>query len=456
MREILILTVLLLSGLATNAQSAGTIRGQVVSNDGQAVQGTVVSLLKSEDSVLVKLAIADNAGFYAFQNVKPGKYRVTINQTGFEKTVSRVFEFQGLPMDVEQLNLVRSARVLSNVTVTAKRPFVETRFDKTVINVESSPTSAGSTAMDILEKSPGVIVTEEGAISLAGKPGVIIMIDGKPTNLSATDIALMLRNMPALALDQVELMTNPSSKYDAAGKAGIINIKTKKGAAPGFNGIFNIGLLLSVNKINGTNYLLPKSQNSFSFNYKIKKTNFFGSYSPNYLAGRNALSFDKTFINNDIPTSYSNQAILFKMQALSQTLKLGADVQLNKKNTVGIAFNSYLLNGSPVQLSTAIVMDSLKKSQFKLQSVSANKVKFGNININLNWRHTFDSTGQELSTDLDYINYANVSNLLLTTDLYSASDVFLNQSSLRGNLPADINIYSVKTDYSKPFKKWQI
>ena len=133
------------------------------------------------------------------------------------------------------------AKSLGDVTVNSKKPFIETKIDKTIVNVEASPTSAGATALEILEKSPGVTVDNDGNISLRGKAGVIVMMDGKQTFLSAADLANLLKNMPASALDQIEIMTNPSSKYDASGNSGVINIKTKKGKNAGFNGSVMVG-----------------------------------------------------------------------------------------------------------------------------------------------------------------------------------------------------------------------
>ena len=129
--------------------------------------------------------------------------------------------------------------------------------------------------MEVLEKSPGISVDNDGNISLRGKAGVIVMIDGKLSYLSAADLANMLKNMPASALDQIEIMSNPSAKYDASGNSGVINIKTKKGKSAGFNGSIMVGLTSSIYKPRGALYLIPKSQNSINFNWKKNKLNFF-------------------------------------------------------------------------------------------------------------------------------------------------------------------------------------
>src|SRR5438477_1214746 len=211
------------------------------------------------------------------------------------------------------LVMTEQAKNLVGVTVTAKKPFIEAKIDKTVVNVDASPTSAGSTALEVLEKSPGITVDNDGNISLRGKAGVIVMIDGKPTYLSSADLANLLKNMPASALDQIEIMTNPSAKYDASGNSGVINIKTKKGRAAGFNGSVMAGITSSIFKPREALYLNPKSQNSINFNYRKNKLNFFGNYNPNFSRGKGNLVINRRFFDdNGNIAGYSDVDTRFK------------------------------------------------------------------------------------------------------------------------------------------------
>ena len=146
-----------------------------------------------------------------------------------------------LDVTLKTIELVPQAKSISGVTVTSKKPFIEQKAGKTVINVEASPTNTGLNALELLEKSPGVTVDNDGNISLKGKQGVLILIDGKPTYMSGADLAALLKNMQSSSLEQIEIMTNPPAKYDAAGNSGIINIKTKKGIVKGMNGTANCG-----------------------------------------------------------------------------------------------------------------------------------------------------------------------------------------------------------------------
>ncbi len=441
---------------ASQAQAPGRITGSVIHKNGLAGAGATVTLLKAKDSALVKAALADKTGKYEFVFVKPGKYLVAVTSAGFSRVYSQSFAVSGDPIELPVLSLTQAIQKLEGVNVVAKRPFIETMLDKTVVNVEASPSSAGATAMDVLEKSPGIIVNNDGIISLMGKQGVIIMLDGKPSNLSPADLANMLRNMPASGLDQVEIMTNPSSKYDAAGNSGIINLKTKKGKDPGLNGSITAGLSLSVNKFGNSTYGLLKTPGSFNFNYRKGKVNYFGNYNPNYFTGRSELYLDKLFIDNNQVNSTSNQVVNGTFKSFSNTLKAGFDWYADKKNIFGVVVNGYILNGSPRQSTSTIIKNAAQLKQAELLSLSETDVRFRNFNANLNWKHTFDTTGKEITVDADYVRYANVQDVLLTTELYNSTGQFMNESLVRGRLPADINIYSVKSDYTKPFRNGRL
>jgi hypothetical protein len=453
MRKVINLAILItLVSFTSSAQNTGNITGTVKDDEGKALQSATVSLLKAQDSSLVKVAVSDKVGKYEFVSIKEGKYLLSYTSVGFEKKFSNHFDLSGATIEMPATALVAAAKGLSGVTVQSKKPFIETKLDKTIVNVEASPTNAGSTALDVLEKSPGISVNSDGAISLRGKSGVIVMMDGKPTYLSATDLANMLKNMPASALDQIEIMTNPSAKYDASGNSGVINIKTKKGRAPGFNGSIMAGITTGIYNIEGNTYIIPKSQNSFQFNYKTGKLNFFGNYNPNYMEGRNTMMFDRKFIDNGNYEGYSAQTTKFLFKGFNQTLKLGMDWDISKKDVIGVVLSGFAFDGNPTPTTVSDIFDANNNLQSRLVSYTDNDLSFKNFTSNINWRHKFDSAGQEISADVDYVRYDNMAEMMLTTDKYNSARQFTGQSFLKGSLPADINIYSFKTDYSKPIK----
>lgn len=445
---------LLLCIYASAQNSTGKISGIILDAANKPFQSVSVSLLNSKDSSLVKTAISNKEGKYEFANIAEGNYFISCTSVGYEKSLSNQFSINSTgSVEVAALKMIQAAKGLGEVVVTAKKPFIETKIDKTIVNVEASPTSAGATALEILEKSPGVTVDNDGNISLRGKQGVIIMMDGKLTYLSGADLANMLKNMPASALDQIEIMTNPSSKYDASGNSGVINIKTKKGKNGGFNGSIMVGLTSSIYKPDDAVYLMPKTQNSFNFNWRKNKINFFGNYNPNTFTGRNVQNLENKFLddNNNI-VGYNSTESRFKFRNNNHTLKLGLDWYANKKNIFGIVASGFTFSGHPTPNTIADIQDANGQLQSRLASHTDNDIKFNNGTLNLNWKHSFDTIGRELTADFDYVVYSNLSDMLLTTDYYNGSLQQTGSSALKGHLPSDIGIYSFKADYVQPVK----
>jgi outer membrane cobalamin receptor len=452
MKQIAFFIFLLLSFFA-RAQYTGKISGKVVDESSKEVISATISLLKGKDSSLVKTAVSDKNGAFEFLGIKEGEYFVTISSIGFKKNASEKFSVVNNDISLPPFTLTAIEKGLSGVTITAQKPFVETKIDRTVVNVDASPTSAGATAMEVLEKSPGIIVNGEGQISLRGKEGVIVMMDGKPTFLSPTDLANLLRNMPASALDQIEIMTNPSSKYDAAGNSGVINIKTKKGRAGGFNGSIMVGATTSIYNLDGKTYFIPKSQNSINFNYRKNKLNFFGNYNPNYFRGRNTMQFESRLINNRMETiGFGKTETRFRFGNFNQTAKLGLDWFANKKNVFGVVISGFDFDGHPEPSTVAELYKPNRELRQRLLSYTDNNISFRNFTANINWKHSFDSTGRELTMDADYSIFRNETRMLLTTDYYDSSLMYKGQTFLRGFLPTSIDIYSFKADYVQPFK----
>lgn len=440
------------------AQSkTGKVSGKVTDDKQNGVEAATVTLLRNKDKALAKAGVTDKAGDFELINIAEGEYILSVTATGFGTISSQPFTVStGNPIvKLDAFQLSPAAKSLGEVTVTAKRPFIETKIDKTIVNVEASPTNAGATAMEVLEKSPGIMVSNDGVISLRGKAGVIVMMDGKPTFLSATDLANLLKNMPASALDQIEIMTNPSAKYDASGNSGVINIKTKKGRAGGFNGTIMLGATTSFFQQHGTLYVIPKSQNSFTFNYRNNKINFFGNYNPNVFRGRSHLGINRRIMDNSkTTTGYSDVETHFKFGNNNHTLKLGMDYFADKKNTFGVVVSGFEFSGHPTPTTVTTLSDKNHVPISTMVSFTENRIKFKNFTSNFNYRHVFDSTGRELTGDLDFITYRNTSDMVLGTDFYDG----LGQENgtpleLRGHLPSSIKIYSAKLDYTHPFKK---
>ncbi len=213
------------------AQTAETsVSGSTVDTKNALVESATISLIKSKDSSIIKIAVSDKEGNFSFTGVPFGSYFITISTVSFAKTSSPVFMVSENTKKVKlgALVLQELPKNLSAVVVSGKKPLIEQKIDRMVVNVDASVTNVGSTALEVLEKSPGVTVDKDGKISLKGKSSVMVMIDGKPSYLSGAELANLLGNMNSNQLSQIEIMTNPSAKYDAAGNAGVINIKDKE------------------------------------------------------------------------------------------------------------------------------------------------------------------------------------------------------------------------------------
>ncbi|HEY6504595.1 MAG TPA: TonB-dependent receptor [Chitinophagaceae bacterium] len=460
MRKVILLLAVVLTFVSFAKAQTGTgkITGSIKDGSQKNLQSATITLLKAKDSSSIKFAVANKTGDYEFVNIPEGKYIVSVSSVGYEKIFSPAFEVTAEKPEVNlgAITLTEAAKKLSGVTVTAKRPFIETKIDKTIVNVEASPTSAGATALEVLEKSPGITVDNDGNISLRGKAGVIVMMDGKLTYLSSADLAALLKNTPASSLDQIEIMTNPSSKYDASGNAGVINIKTKKGTAGGFNGSVMVGVTTSFfTTPEGTLYVIPKSQNSFTFNYRKNKINLFGNYNPNYFRGRNRLEISRTRLDEDMNIlGYNEVETRFKFGNNNHTLKFGMDYFADKKNTFGVMVSGFKFSGHPTPETVTTLSDENHQVTSSLVSNTDNRIKFKNLTSNFNYRHLFDTAGRELGVDFDFVAYDNVSDMLLTTDFYNGSGQPVgSQLQLKGHLPSEIRIYSLKSDYIHPLRK---
>ena len=241
----------------------GQIKGWPVLATGntKTIESATITLLSAKDSSIVKMGSADKAGHFSFEGLKEGQYLVKVSAVGHSLGFSETVEINSTAANIslKTIELVPVAKSIAGVTVTARKPLIEQKIDRTIVNVEAAVSNVGTTAMEVLEKSPGVTVDKDGNISLKGKQGVQVYVDGRPSYLSGADLANMLNNMNSSQLEQIEIMTNPPAKYEAAGNSGIINIKTKKTKQFGYNGS------LSSTYTQGR---LPKIGNAFNFNYR--------------------------------------------------------------------------------------------------------------------------------------------------------------------------------------------
>ena len=416
-----------------------------VSPTKELLANTTVSVYMLPDSTHLKSAFSNNDGVTVFSGLNEGRYTLRISRTNFELLVKQVNIAPAQSL-VDTIILQPSAVALQDVTVTSKKPFIELMPDKTVVNVEAGITNAGTTVMEVLEKSPGVTVDKEGNISLKGKPNVSVMIDGKPTQLSGTDLQNLLTGLNASQVDRIELMDNPSAKYDAAGNAGIINIKTKKNKQKGFNG--NITVAYG----QGRYY---KSNNNLLLNYRNGAYNVFFNYSMNANKGFTDLYALRTYFNDDgSVAALLEQPYYTTGGGPTHTMKTGIDYFLSEKTTLGISLNGLLLSRDYNGASTAGWMNAGRVKDSAIQTTSKSNYRWTHGGINLNAKHSF-SASRELTADIDYLTYSmhNGQYFKNVADIPGGYE-----DGSKGDLPSDIHIFSGKLDYTMQVSsvKWDM
>ena len=453
----LLLVLVAVSTLQIFAQTKiGKITGTVTDESSKPIDGATVTLLRSKDAGLVKVSVTDKTGKYEFEKIADGDFIVSVTVAGFQKKNSAPFKIspENSAVTVNPVQLAPVAKNLGEVTVTGRRPLIENKIDRTVVNVDAAPSNAGATALEVLEKSPGITVDNDGNISLKGKQGVIVMMDGKPTYLSPTDLANVLRNLPASALDQIEIMTNPPAKYDASGNSGVINIKTKKSRNEGMNGSYTTGATLSLFERDNTLYTPPRFNNSLNLNYRKGKINVFGNLNYNYNVNKSELELTrKLYDSSGNLDVISNQTTLFNGRNNNYTMKVGMDFFQSKKTVWGFVLNGFAFYGRPTPESYQVLSKPDGSIESVLESVSSTKFNFKNYSANMNFKHTFDSTGKEITVDADYVGYSNQSKSLLVTQSYNKpGGIKTGHFELKGDLPGTIDIFSIKSDYTMPIK----
>jgi hypothetical protein len=242
-----VLGILIITQPAMAQSGTAQLSGKIAGADGNPINAATVNLLHAKDSAIVKTTISKPDGSFTFNGLTANSYQLQISATSYQSYRSGIITItdqKQVSLPVTTLSPVN--RTLKAVEVTAQKKFIEQKADRTVVNVNALISNNGANALEVLQNTPGVTVDENGNISFKGKTSVLVLIDDKPTYLSATSLANYLRSLPSSALDKIELMDNPPARYDASGNAGVINIRTKKSNIRGLNGNTSVGYSLGV------------------------------------------------------------------------------------------------------------------------------------------------------------------------------------------------------------------
>ena len=424
----------------------GKIRIAITNEKSAALENATIELLKAMDSSLVKVAITDKNGVADFEKISFGSYLLKASMVNYSVQYSSPVELSASQSDISMstLSLQPQPAQLAGVTVTGKKPFIQKLSDRLIVNVENSIVNAGSSAMDVLERSPGVSIDQNDVLGLRVRQGVIIMIDGKPSPMTGTDLANYLRGLPSSAIERIEIITNPSAKYDAAGNSGIIDIRMKKDQRFGINGTFTTSYGQGV---------YPKANAGTTFNYRNKKVNIFGNYNYAYRKGLNHLFLDRNFYENgnfqgrDLKDNYA------RFPFNSHTARAGADFFPSKKTIIGFVVNGNFNHLIRTTDNVARVIDAGEQPVSTFETRAGNNDHFKNVFTNINFKHSFDSTGKELTADVDYGVFKSNSLSYNGTKYYKNDGTSLqNDYVLNGDQDGKLTLKTAKIDYVNPLK----
>jgi len=435
MKRRLLFTIIMLAFFCQFSYAQGTISGTVKDSQNKPVIGATVSL---SDSLTKQTTATDVNGAFSFKIPKNGPYTVKASFVGFVPAILPAILIDQTHANRQLPPLIlqpAAGQSLKEVQITSKKPMVEQQIDRTVVNVDAMISAGGSNALDILAKSPGVVVDANDDINLNGKNNVLVLIDERQTYLSAQNLAAYLRSLPAGMLDKLELISNPSARYDANGNA-VINIVLKKNQAKGFNGALNLGYKQG---------RYARSNNALNINYRTGRVNIFGNF---------GFARDANFSDQTASRYFSDRTILqnsfYDQHSNNYSGRAGIDYFISPKTTLGMILTggthpkSDQLRYTSDQYDQAMHLDSIGKGN------TSGDYLFQNYGINLNLQHKFDDKGQVVTVNADQLNYHSTSLQVAPLDIYLPNGNLANDQQRVFTQPSDVHIYAAKADYTAP------
>ncbi|WP_298494508.1 outer membrane beta-barrel protein [uncultured Algibacter sp.] len=407
-----------------NANKTGTISGKVLDATLKEPLPYVNIIIKNNSGQTLTGGITLDDGTFTIDKVSEGDLIVSIQYIGYKTANKNVSIGRGnYKVDLGNILLEEEAEGLDEVTVVADVSTIQQKVDRKVITIGKDLTTAGASASDIMNNIPSVSVDQQtGNISLRGNENVRVMVDGK---LSNVPIAQLLKQIPSTSIKQIELITNPSAKYNPEGMSGIINIKLHKNTKVGFNGNINVGV---------TNEVFAKFNSSIDMNYRNGKFNFYGNY------GNNIGKYDNY---GDITRLDDNSLQEFKFgnNNKSHLYKIGVDFYINDKNTISFFTNQNIFNGDGFG-STIINYPSLIQSQL-FNNISENN----SGQYNLAYKHEFTDENETLDIEVDYNDFEN--DEIANFDFFN----FNFPPNYVDNVGTERNQTTINVDYVKPINE---
>jgi iron complex outermembrane receptor protein len=446
----IILVNLLLFCILQNA--SGQVSGKLTAANNQPIPFANILLLTSRDTSLVKAGLTNESGVYRFENILPGSYILRLSSAGYQSWDSPVFELSDLEKskDFGVHIMKENAKELGEVVLRSEKPLYQQKPEGTIVNVENSLLTKGSTALQVLERSPGVVINHrDNSIELNGKSGVMVMLNGKLIRLSMEQVVSLLDGMSADDIATIELLTTPPASYDAEGSAGLINIVLRKNKKQGTNG--------SVSLTAGYGYG-EKGTGSISLSHNKKDISLHGSYT---------FSHNRTYSNMHV-ISAQNMPFMggdvfvtgwFTTDAVrnNHDATVGLDIKLNPGTTIGSNITYNNSKNSPANFTNAgynVLPDSL------LQFTGDNKgaIRWNNL-ISSIYMEKLLHPGEKINVDLDYLYFNNdihsevQSSFINKHGMQAGSGQILFAPRQKGLANTTIQVGVVKMDYSKQLSK---
>jgi len=416
-----------------------------VASTGKPVFAATITLWNAIDSVYVKGAVTDTAGHFIIQASRPGDYRLKVTCLGYQSYLGRSFTVPSSGVNLGRIELmVAQGSQLQEVAIRDKKPFAEHRIDRTVINPDALAVNQGASALDVLETAPGVFIDPvSGAISLEGKRGITVYIDDRKSYLSGNDLLAYLQSLPSGTLQQIELMTNPTARYDA-GSGGVIIIRLKKNRVKGFNGIYT--------QLYG-HWYYGKAEEEGHFDYRTGKFNLAFNIDDNQQNWRNNNDQNRAYLNPDGSTrSFYALDNFTHGQGYTLLPQLSLDYYATDKTTWGINLSDLYRTLTATGQTLSSFADQSGQPDSTLNQYFTSPRVISNFSGNLNFRHQYDKKGHELTADFDYNRFNIQSSQLFTNSTTLPNQTLIAQSQETDSTPTYIDVYAFKSDYSRSLK----
>ena len=410
------------------------ISGKVLDNQKTPVIFANVILQNSADSTIAKVESTNEEGVFNFEGLKSGSYFIEITYLGYESKIIPNIVYNNTPMQLGNITMANQSVQLETAFVTATRALVEVKADRKIFNVQGTINSAGENGLNLLRKAPGVLIDNNNNISVLGRTGVLVYVDGRRLPLTGTELSNYLLNLTASQIDRVEIISNPGAKYEAQGNAGIIDIILKKDK--------NLGANASMSSEISQGRYLNTSLNA-SGNYRAKKFNTFGTVG--IFGGKNWNLMD--FVNNQ--NNLITDEININIQKYSNySLRLGTDFFLNSKNTIGFLISGQKPDNNSFNDSEIQISKSTPGSKIDSILIANNKAVNTNLQSTYNLNYAYTNGDNRLNIDLDYGYYDRESTTYQPNQYYQANRISkLRLVETRYLTPSTISITTAKADY---------